>query len=358
MKNVIIILFLSFSITCFSQVSGLLLISNHLYKNIIGKDVSGMHSTLNTRRINAKKSMSLNKYLINSNKKSVASSRKNTKNVERRLSSNIGVIFTAIADENEFFSSRNNLYTTSNTNSCLLKYISNNTGKFKYGVHLEGQIKEVKNENGISHTYISLNSAVDKEMFTMVPANSDGTFSVDIFDDSINSITIIKKGYPVKNIPINKTVVVKAGAAYTFDLRLDGANKENNNNEKRIYERPTLSNNSSDNLATAVFFDFNKSDLKNSSTIVLNNFIKDLSQKSKTNPSITIELNGYADKMGTKSINDEISVARAVACKTYLINHGLKNVNIVTKGLGYVGDNDKSNKLKSRKERKVEMIIH
>ncbi|TKB98979.1 OmpA family protein [Pedobacter cryophilus] len=77
-------------------------------------------------------------------------------------------------------------------------------------------------------------------------------------------------------------------------------------------------------------FEFNSSVLKTSSYAVLD----EIGRQIKKNPSAVFQLNGHSSIEGTEKRNMMLSVDRAVAVKAYLVNNGVRNVNLLVKGFG------------------------
>ena len=74
------------------------------------------------------------------------------------------------------------------------------------------------------------------------------------------------------------------------------------------------------------------------------------------NPTMTFYIAGYTDKTGTNAINDPLSVRRANEVKKYLTQKGVKEGSLITEGFG--SDNPIENKIKSRKNRRVEIYLY
>lgn len=77
-------------------------------------------------------------------------------------------------------------------------------------------------------------------------------------------------------------------------------------------------------------FEYNSSVLKTSSYAVLDA----IAQQMKKNPETKFQLNGHSSAEGTDQRNMMLSVDRANAVKAYLVNNGIKNSNLITKGYG------------------------
>lgn len=80
-----------------------------------------------------------------------------------------------------------------------------------------------------------------------------------------------------------------------------------------------------------VFFDLNKSVIRNSELSELNDLLAYMNE----NPSSTVQLTGYADKeTGNKTINQRLSERRAAVVKDYLVNKGIAADRIATAAKG------------------------
>lgn len=76
----------------------------------------------------------------------------------------------------------------------------------------------------------------------------------------------------------------------------------------------------------------------------------------KQNPTMSFYIAGYTDKTGNNTINDPLSIRRAKEVKKYLTQKGVKESNLVTEGFG--SDHPIENKVKSRKNRRVEIYLY
>jgi outer membrane protein OmpA-like peptidoglycan-associated protein len=79
-----------------------------------------------------------------------------------------------------------------------------------------------------------------------------------------------------------------------------------------------------------IFFDFDKSTLRQTSNVELKNILKLLNKYTK----ISIEIDGYTDSKGTKEYNQQLSMDRANAVVRYLIENGIDKSRLSTKGFG------------------------
>ncbi|MCK6617843.1 MAG: OmpA family protein [Cyclobacteriaceae bacterium] len=80
-----------------------------------------------------------------------------------------------------------------------------------------------------------------------------------------------------------------------------------------------------------LFFDTDKYDLKEKSITELEKTVRFLQE----NPSISIEISGHTDNTGSPAYNQQLSERRAQAVYNYLVNRGIPEVRIVSKGYGH-----------------------
>lgn len=79
-----------------------------------------------------------------------------------------------------------------------------------------------------------------------------------------------------------------------------------------------------------VFFDYDKSDLRAESYPELDRLIEFLIE----NPDIIIEISGHTDSQGGDEYNLNLSSARAKSVTTYIIQKGIANSRVISKGFG------------------------
>ncbi len=290
-------------------------------------------------------------------KKNLTLSKKNLTKRSNELGNNNFVCFNSFASADSFYKANNN------ENKFLVKYMKSEKGMFNYKFHIEGFLKVDKGsiDSKNSYTYVSMNSAVTKDKYLIIPVNKEGYFSSDIEDDSIGSISIIKRGLKDKVIPL-KSIDIETNNAYAFDLSkkreevVASVSVKNKQNTKSHVSM--LSGN-----AATVYFDFNKSTLKKETKLMLDDVIDRFRQQNSTDRAI-VEINGYADKKGSKAYNLHISRMRSLACRDYMEKHGLRNVLIKVNAMGSdvaasnISDNSEDLYDNDQKDRRVEIIVH
>lgn len=79
-----------------------------------------------------------------------------------------------------------------------------------------------------------------------------------------------------------------------------------------------------------IYFDYNKSVIKEESTLALNKIVDVLNE----NPEMNIEINAHSDTRGSANYNYILSNKRAKAAKAYLIANGVDAKRLVSKGYG------------------------
>ncbi len=77
-------------------------------------------------------------------------------------------------------------------------------------------------------------------------------------------------------------------------------------------------------------FEFNSGILKTASYPIMDKAVTEM----KKDPSVRFVLNGNASAEGTDAHNMALSIERATAVKTYLVNSGISADNLVVKGYG------------------------
>jgi len=296
-------------------------------------------------------------YSRNTLRKSIVFSKSHLKNNSNDIAKSNLKYFASVAIADSFFK------LNTNENKFLVTYTKSEKGQFKYKVHVEGCVKIYEGSINSVHTYtyVSMNSAITPDKYIIVPVNKEGHFSSDIEDDSIGSISIIKRGCDDKVIPL-KTINIDVINSYSFDInesRSDGiANatiKDKCAKTNNVDVMPT-------NTAK-VYFDFNKSILKEDTKQMLDKVIYGIKQMNNLNGTV-LEINGYADKKGSKAYNLYISKMRSLACKNYLESHGLKNVKIKLNAMGAsyalndISENNENLYDNGEKDRRVDLVVH
>ena len=80
-----------------------------------------------------------------------------------------------------------------------------------------------------------------------------------------------------------------------------------------------------------VLFDFDKDVIKTGAYPLLDNVATILEK----NPTMSVELHGHCDNVGTPAYNMDLSLRRAHAVKNYLIGKGILKNRLATEGFGF-----------------------
>jgi outer membrane protein OmpA-like peptidoglycan-associated protein len=80
----------------------------------------------------------------------------------------------------------------------------------------------------------------------------------------------------------------------------------------------------------AVYFDFDKSNIRKDAVPVLNEAVEVL----KSEPNMMVSVEGNTDSVGTDAYNMRLSIRRAESVKTYLVQHGISASRLTVEGFG------------------------
>lgn len=83
-------------------------------------------------------------------------------------------------------------------------------------------------------------------------------------------------------------------------------------------------------IPSDISFDTGRYDIKSNFAPVLNRFAEGL----RNTPNYTVDIIGHTDNTGTDAINDPLSVNRANATRSYLVNRDANGARIYTEGRG------------------------
>lgn len=110
----------------------------------------------------------------------------------------------------------------------------------------------------------------------------------------------------------------------------------------------------------SIFFDFDKYNLRRASTIQLDRLFKMMI----ANPDYSVELSAHTDAKGSLEYNNTLSMNRAKAAQTYLVNKGLSSTRIRISTFGEDSPiaknelNGKDTPAGRQYNRRVELIVH
>jgi len=145
----------------------------------------------------------------------------------------------------------------------------------------------------------------------------DGSYTYDLAPNTDFDITVSKDGFFSQSEDVSTMNQVGDIVKY-FTL------------EELIEGQPVVIDDADANGVRPIFYDFDKSEIRNDAFEPLNKLAKRL----KDNPKVTIELSSHTDCRGTGPYNQDLSFKRAKSAKTYLVSKGIKANRIKTKGYG------------------------
>ena len=156
-----------------------------------------------------------------------------------------------------------------------------------------------------------------------------------------------------KQLEYELSAEMKGFAYYNDNVTLPGAGSEAVTVERVIRLSKLVKGYSK--VLHNLYFDFDKTILKDESYTELNKLEKMMSENS----GMQIGIVGYTDKVGTEKYNIELSLQRALAVKNFLISKNIDTRRIKTGGLGSrfpLASND-DEKEGRELNRRVEMVI-
>ncbi|MFM8243768.1 MAG: OmpA family protein, partial [Crocinitomicaceae bacterium] len=152
-------------------------------------------------------------------------------------------------------------------------------------------------------------------------------------------------------LPINKSYAIQVTypGYFPYSLHFDMKLTEDQQSyHLNIPLNPLTSK--KENVLANVFFDLNKSTLREESKIELNEFANYLLQ----NKALKIELGGHTDSRGNAMDNTKLSTERAKSVHDYLITKGVPSTQLSYKGYGStqpIYSDEVIDKMKSEKEK-------
>lgn len=176
--------------------------------------------------------------------------------------------------------------------------------------YLKGDVFDAISKEKIE-SIVEIGDVNARKIISRVNTNKEGDFLIPLAGGKEYFVNVSKKGYLFYSDNINLPLT---GNTQTF--------------EKKIPLQPLKSG--SHIVLKNIFFDTDKSIIKPESFVELKKVIDLLNQ----NPGVKIEISGHTDSKGSPAHNKVLSLDRAKAIYTYLINTG----KISTLRIKYVGD--------------------
>jgi outer membrane protein OmpA-like peptidoglycan-associated protein/tetratricopeptide (TPR) repeat protein len=232
---------------------------------------------------------------------------------------NMGYPVNSSRDDVYFFATENknlldNAIVSSDRGSecCLSAYVVTKTPKKKI---IQGIVVDCSSNLPLADAQVTMNVAEGKVLQTTTTA--DGRYSFGLTDDNQqHQFAVVKEKYSDK----------------TTDVSVETIKQEN-------WQTDTLTNAALclekkfvlkvENVVT-VYFDFDKSDIKERGSEQLDSIYQVLSG----NPSYTLQISGYTDGKGSAEYNKKLSDKRARSCADYLIAKGINPSRISFESFG------------------------
>jgi len=230
---------------------------------------------------------------------------------------NLGYPVNSPKDDIYFFSTSDNLlskaYISSDRASdcCLEVFALAKIIKKKPKKTIEGLIVDCDSNKPLSaNIKVTTNSKEFK-----IASNSNGKFIIPNVD-SVSNLDFSKEGYTAKSSSFSADVPVTKDSVFKLTICLNPIPVE----VPKTVEQVKDSINFSDKLLV-VYFEFDKSEVKNESAPVLDEVVSIL--KKYPTLQLILEINGYTDAKGSEAYNLRLGKVRADACKQYLVNKGI-----------------------------------
>jgi len=195
--------------------------------------------------------------------------------------------------------------------------------------YIKGTVKDAYSKQLLNAEYTIIDLSSQRQLLS--GNTTDGVFYISLEIGKNMSLQIQKDGYLFYSQNINLQEVGTQIKPYELEVLLEPI---------KANGKITLNN---------VFFDFDKSNLKQESFIELDKLMELL----KKNSNLKIEIGGYTDDKGNEKYNQILSQKRADAVVNYLIQKGIVATRLIAKGYGemhpVVPNDTEENKAKNRR---------
>ncbi len=242
---------------------------------------------------------------------------------------NLGSPINSTKDDIYFFSASNDSlikksYVSSDRASdcCLELFALNKTYPVKHKQSLVGTITDCASNSLLDAAKVSVSNTPNN--YSLV-TNQDGTFNVATVD-SVTEFEISKDGYVSKTVPFYVADKLTRDTVYQLSACLSKIPPPPPPPVKKdtvvpVVEKPLI-----------VYFDFNKSDVKEEYYPVLDQVIGKFAKDNSK--SMLLDINGYTDAKGTDIYNNRLGLKRAESCKKYLVSKGVSAKQLSVKSFG------------------------
>ncbi len=185
------------------------------------------------------------------------------------------------------------------------------SGMSKQITILKGTIREIGSNKPLEAEIELIDVEANKTLATFTSNSSTGKYLVSLPSGKNYGIAVKKTGYLFHSENFN----IAASSGYN-EVVIDVDLKK-----LEVGSRIILKN---------IFYDYNKSTLRNASMNELDRLKKLLDE----NPTLKIELSAHTDSRGGDAYNNKLSQERAQACVDYLTSKGIDKSRLIAKGYG------------------------
>jgi outer membrane protein OmpA-like peptidoglycan-associated protein len=161
-----------------------------------------------------------------------------------------------------------------------------------------------------------------KSGYAFIEKTPNLTFDIDLQYLTFRKIEISQVNSEAATIQLMASV----GITYQFGKDTSSSSSESTTTSEEVKPiRDSLALKLSGNS-----FDFRSSDLKPEAKAQLEKVVETIAK----NPSVNIRVEGHTDSVGSEKRNERLSRLRALSVKAFLVEHGVEESRISTKGFG------------------------
>lgn len=230
---------------------------------------------------------------------------------------NLGNTINTPFDEIAYFLvGRNKGYVSSNRESSKGSYDIYTATNEDIAQALVGHIVDKETQIKLPNTLIILED-IDGEEIARTTSDENGAYRFDVVPYETYNLKTLKDGF-------------KAGA-FTFFSNED-REIEYEKHLELLVTAPVITevNDELQIVLENIYFDFNKWNVKEESTVSLNKIVKVLSE----NQNMKLVINAHTDNKGSESYNLKLSKKRAASAVKYIISQGVAEDRLESKGFG------------------------
>lgn len=177
---------------------------------------------------------------------------------------------------------------------------------------IAGLVTDCDTHTLLGDVNVTFTDSLSKMVLKKMTTGADAKYSFTITSKRPYTITLEKKGYFTKVLPLPMNEKLDRDTLMNGEICLQAFKKD----------KPIIIEN--------VLYDFNKATLRPASKTVLDGLVKIM----KDNPKIIVELASHTDSIGSDKYNFKLSQARAQSCVDYIVSQGVDEKKIYAKGYG------------------------